>query len=197
MEQLSYSQMDRQNLRLWHLKSKFVVSPCWHKCWSEIQGIKKFIRDPKVWRWKSHTEISNCTPKSAHPKLGTPMRTKQLANQIRVRVDRTANMCCTVCKQFTYRLQRTKISRYFCANIKGIACTMCPVFASGSQKINLLCVSSTNCLRTICEPLDRMCVSAFRDFQSPPWSNISDNRSPNPPHQNKLWTCHSSPMLFV
>ncbi len=58
-------------------------------------------------------------------------------NQMRVCVDGTVNLCCAICKLFAYHSLRTEICR-FLRKHKGNGGARCPVFTSGSQKINLL-----------------------------------------------------------
>ncbi len=63
-------------------------------------------------------------------------------NQMRMCVDRTANMRCFICEWFTYHSSRTNISRVFTQTQMELGAPAgggCPVSTSGSRKTNLSC----------------------------------------------------------
>ncbi len=64
----------------------------------------------------------------------------QFANQMRVCVDRTANVCCAARKQFAYRSPQTEICLFFVQTQRELdmpLCTGCPLLASGSHRTRM------------------------------------------------------------
>ncbi len=67
---------------------------------------------------------------------------EQFVNQMRVRVDGTANLRCAIREQFAYHSPQTEICRFLSEHKENwmppvsFPCTRCPLLASGSWKIN-------------------------------------------------------------
>ncbi len=93
------------------------------------RGRRYFI---KLWK-KNFSNLFSTWEKCLSLNCGNFCRTTRIC------VDGTANLCCVIHKWFAYRLPRIKICRFFARTQRELdapSCSVCPLLASGSRKIN-------------------------------------------------------------